>query len=127
MIPTSSAGSSTQIRFSAILSLMQDAAYAHAAALGVGYDELMKIHRAFFLSRMEVSVLSTLPSWGERIVLQTWPSGVERLLAHREFELSREGREPFLRAATSWLMIDTEARRPIRPQEHFIHITPREV
>ena len=127
VIPTSSAGSSTQIRFSAILCLMQDAAYEHAAALGVGYDFLTSIHRAFVLSRLQISVLSELPAWGERIVLQTWPSGVERLFANREFELSREGREPFLKATTSWLMIDTQTRHPVRPQEYFVNITPREV
>jgi medium-chain acyl-[acyl-carrier-protein] hydrolase len=127
IIPTSAAGASRQIRFSALLGIMQDAAYAHAAQLGLSYNYLSERKKAFFLSRMQIKVCSRLPEWGERVVLQTWPRGLERLFAYRDFELSHEGREPFLKATTSWLMIDTEYRHPVRPQEYFVNITPRDV
>lgn len=126
-VPSSAAGSTTHIRFSAILCMMQDAAYEHARQLGVGYDFLIGQKRAFVLSRMQLKVCSELPSWNERVVIQTWPRGLDRLFAMRDFELSREGREPFLKASTAWLMIDTEARHPVRQQEFFNHISLRDV
>jgi acyl-ACP thioesterase len=126
-VPSSAAGATTQIRFSAILCMMQDAAYEHAKRLGVGYDFLIAQKRAFVLSRMQLKVTSELPSWNESVVIQTWPRGLDRLFAYRDFEISREGREPFLKASTAWLMIDTELRHPVRQQEFFVNITPRDV
>lgn len=126
-VPSSAAGATTHIRFSAILCLMQDAAYEHAKRLGVGYDFLIAQNRAFVLSRLQLKVCSELPSWTERVVLQTWPRGLDRLYAYRDFEISREGREPFLKASTAWLMLDTQARHPVRQQEYFVNISPRDV
>ena len=122
-VATHAAGSSKHIRFSAILCLMQDAAYAHATRLGVGYEHLLAHKRAFVLSRLQIKVCSELPVWGDRIVLQTWPRGLDKLYIYRDFELSREGREPFLKATSAWLLIDTDARRATRPQE-FLAILP---
>ena len=127
IIPTSAVGASARIRFSAMLGLMQDAASTHAEQLGLGFGYLGERKLAFFLSRMQVKVCSKLPSWGERIVIQTWPRGVDKLYASRDFELSHEGKETFLKATTSWLLIDTEQRHPVRPQDYFVGITPREV
>ena len=52
IIPTSSADCTKKIRFSAVLGLMQDAAYEHARQLGAGYEVLIAQHRAFVLSRI---------------------------------------------------------------------------
>ena len=127
IIPTSSADCTKKIRFSAVLGLMQDAAYEHARQLGAGYEVLIAQNRAFVLSRIQIKACSELPDWGERITLQTWPRGSDRLFCFRDFELSREGREPFLKATTSWLIIDTVARHPVRTQEYVSQITSREV
>lgn len=126
-IPTSHTGIGARLRFSSMLCLMQDAASVHAERLGLGFDYLSGVKRAFILSRMQLKVCSELPVWGERVILQTWPRGVEKLFAYRDFELSREGREPFLKASSSWFLIDTEQRHPVRQQEYFVNITPRDV
>jgi medium-chain acyl-[acyl-carrier-protein] hydrolase len=126
-ITTSDVGPSLHVRFSAILCLMQDAASVHAEKLGLGFDYMSKLKRAFVLSRMQIKVCANLPSWGETIKLTTWPRGVEKLFAYRDFELARESGEPFMRATTSWLMLDTEIRHLARPEEYFINIVPRNV
>ncbi|MFA5258069.1 MAG: acyl-ACP thioesterase domain-containing protein [Opitutales bacterium] len=126
-IPTSAVGASAKIRLTSIFCLMQDAASVHASGLGVGFEDLYPIHRTFILSRIQMKICGELPVWGESLVLQTWPRGLERLFAYRDFELSKEGEMPFLKATSSWLMIDTEHRRPVRPQDMFTGITPRSV
>jgi len=126
-ITTSEVGPSMRVRFSAVLCIMQDAASVHAEKLGLGFESLSKLKRAFMLYRMQIKVCSELPSWGESIKLATWPRGVEKLFAFRDFELMRESGEPFLRATTSWLMIDTEFRHPMRPQDFFTNVPARDV
>jgi len=126
-ITTSEVGPSMQVRFSAILCIMQDAASIHAEKLGLGFDFLSSNKRAFVLSRMQIKVCSKLPSWDETIKLTTWPRGVERLFAYRDFELADASGKPFLQATTSWLMIDTLYRHPVRPQDYFTNVAPHEV
>lgn len=125
LIPTASAGADKRIRVSALLGLMQDAASNHASRLGVGYDHLVPLHRTFVLSRLELHVDQALPLWGETILLRTWPRKLDRLLAYRDFSLCAEGSdEPFLRATSSWLLIDTQLRRPARPHDALLSIQP---
>lgn len=127
-VPTSFVGANGEIRLSSVLCLMQDAASVHASLLGLGFNELYPKNRTFILSRTELKVCGKLPHWGERITLQTWPRGLERLYAFRDYELSLEGQtQPFLKASTAWLLIDTVNRRPVRPQDMFVGITTRDI
>ncbi len=127
-VPTSLVGIGGRIRLSSLLCLMQDAASVHASQLGLGFHDLYPQNKTFLLSRTELEICAPLPCWGDGVRLQTWPRGVERLIAYRDYELSLEGASaPFLKASTAWLMIDTVQRRPIRPQEFFVGITPRNI
>ena len=123
IIPTISAGSDKRIKFSALLGMMQDAASAHASKLGVGYQQLLPIHRTFMLSRLELEALNDLPTWGQLIRIETWPRKLERLLAYRDFRIFVEDApHPFLVASTAWLLFDTELRRPSRPHDTLLAI-----
>jgi acyl-ACP thioesterase len=52
--------------------------------------------------------------WGEVVTVQTWPTGVNGLLAFRDFRiLDSKGRISVL-ADSSWLVIDRDRRRPVR-------------
>ena len=66
IVPTWAAGFSTRIRFSAILCLMQDAAYAHAAELGVGYDKLAALHRTSFWRGCSWPFRANFPAGGRK-------------------------------------------------------------
>jgi medium-chain acyl-[acyl-carrier-protein] hydrolase len=59
--------------------------------------------------------LHEYPGWREELEVQTWPSGFRRLFALRQWRLLHRGRQ-IGEAASAWLMVDNQARRPIRPE-----------
>lgn len=97
----------------ALVAHFQEAAGRHAAALGVSMQDLLAAGRAWVLARFRMEV-DRLPRWGDRIEIETWPSGLDRVFATREFVV--RGAEGVLARGTSaWLVIDSERRRPLRP------------
>lgn len=106
---------------------MQDAATTHASMLGVGYDDLALLQRTFMLSRLQIKIYESLPTWEDEIELKTWTRGLNRLLALRDYELCKHDGTPFLKATTAWLLIDTQRHRPARPHDALHKIKRREV
>jgi medium-chain acyl-[acyl-carrier-protein] hydrolase len=96
-----------------ICNYLQEAAGNHAFALGVAIDQLAAQNLFWVLSRLRVR-MDTYPKWRDEIRITTWPCGVERLFAHRDFEIyGPDGRR--LGVATSaWLLLDIQKRRPTR-------------
>lgn len=95
---------------------MQETAYNHANHLGFGYSQLRESGLFWVLSRMLIQV-NRYPRWDEKIRVRTWPSGMDRLFAFRDFLIVGEGGMPIGAAGSAWLMLDTEKRRPRRPEE----------
>jgi len=91
----------------------QDIAGLHAASLQVGYDELRAAKLAWVLSRIKVQIHS-LPRWGETVHLATWPKGIERLFAMRDFCMTNDQGEVLVAATSAWLLIDIDKGRPRR-------------
>ena len=97
----------------ALFNRFQDLAEIHAAYLQVGYDLLRESKLAWILSRIKVQILS-LPGWGDTVQLATWPKGIDRLFAQREFSLKNEMGETLVLATSAWLLVDIEKNRPQR-------------
>jgi acyl-ACP thioesterase len=96
-----------------MFNFMQDAAGKHAQALGVSVRRLLSENYTWLLSRLKIKIAS-YPDINDRIQIATWPSGVQRLFALRDFEL-RNGSDQVIAAAVSaWLVIDVQRRRPVR-------------
>ncbi len=91
----------------------QEIAGHHAEHLNLGFDALRQSGVAWMLSRVKVDI-ETLPKWGETVTLRTWPKGVDRLFALRDFRLSSENGKPLALATTCWLLVDIEKGRPRR-------------
>lgn len=92
---------------------LQEAAGHHAEALGVSMESLQADDRAWVLAHLHI-ILDGLPEWKDEVTVETWPSGLDRLYATREFVLRANG-SPFARATSAWLVFDTDARSPRRP------------
>ena len=121
----------------ALFRRFQELAGSHATHLRVGYDRLKEEGLAWFLSRIKVE-FSTLPLWGDAVRLQTWPKGIERLFAMREFRLLDKAGATHLLATSRWLLVDVARGRPRRIEslprdlsfenvEHAITETPEKI
>jgi medium-chain acyl-[acyl-carrier-protein] hydrolase len=97
----------------ALAGYLQEIAGQHATALGCGIEVLQARGLTWVLARQRVEV-PTPVRLGDELEIETWPSGVERLLVSREFTVRRGG-EQVARATTAWLVLDVAARRPVRP------------
>ena len=97
----------------ALFNRFQDLAGDHASLLNVGYDLLRESRLAWVLSRIKLKILS-LPNWGDNVHLATWPKGIDRLFALRDFCMKSEKGETLVLATTAWLLIDIDKNRPKR-------------
>ncbi len=102
----------------ALCDYLQEAAGNHAGAFGVSVASLMERHLTWILSRLRLRI-DRLPAAGERLEVRTWPTGVERLFALRDFEVLDAQGCRIATALSAWLILDTAARRPVRIQSVF--------
>lgn len=104
-----------RVSLPALSAYLQEAAGAHAAALGVSMDALAEEGRAWVLARLRMQI-DRRPEQGDTVTVETWPSGLDGVYATREFVLS-VGDAEAVRATSAWFLIDVERRRPVRPPE----------
>lgn len=88
-----------------LLNYLQDAAGDHAALLGFSITELLKKNQTWLLSRYHFKVLR-YPSYGDKVMVSTWPSATQGIFALRDFELADEKGQVFLVATSSWILLD---------------------
>ncbi|MDP4289790.1 MAG: thioesterase [Bacteroidota bacterium] len=102
-----------RVKISSIFNFMQESASNSANSLGFGYDQLIEEQLFWVLSRAKIEFLS-IPSLGDEILIETWPRGIDKLFALRDF-LIYDGKNSLIaKATTSWLMIDHKTKRPLR-------------
>ena len=104
-----------KLRIDTFFDYMQEAAANHATNLGCGLADLEKHGMMWVLSRLRLRILRT-PGIGERITVTTWPSGVDKLFATREFILTI-GDEQIAAGSSFWLLLDRARMRPLRVLE----------
>ncbi len=105
-------------RVTSLLNYLQESAWTHAEALGVGFSHLLEKNLAWVLGRLRLEI-DFLPQWGETIVVETWPSGRDRLYCYRDFRLLDGQKRLFAAATTSWLAVDLDTRRPQRTDSYI--------
>ncbi len=98
----------------ALLGFLQEAAGHNADALGFSIRQLASRNLTWMLSRLRVR-LREHPGWRAVLTVESWPCGFSRLFALRDFRL-RLGERVIGEAASAWLLMDLERRRPVRPQ-----------
>jgi acyl-ACP thioesterase len=98
----------------ALAGFLGEAAGRHADALGVGLETLMARGLTWVLGRQRFEIAEP-PRLGERLEVETWPSGVDRLVALRDFVVRGPDGGERVRAITQWIVMDLATRRPVRP------------
>lgn len=112
---------------STICKFLQETAYRNADHLGFGYTQLKERNQFWVLSRILIR-MERYPRWDETVQLRTWPSGVEKLFAFRDFQLLDEAGVVIGSMGTTWLVLDAERRRPRRPEivSAVDHLCPKD-
>ncbi len=110
-------------RVADICRLLETAAGEHAAMLGVGMEALRKEGRAWMLAQFGLRMVRW-PEAGEEVEVRTWPSRrTAGARAWREFELLDGAGRLVAEAASVWLIVDLQRRRPVR-LPRFLHELP---
>ncbi len=105
--------SNGRLSLPSLFARFQEIAGLHATHLGIGFEELRKLDVAWMLSRIKVRIES-LPTWWETVTLRTWPKGVDRLFALRDFKVTSHHGKVLAVATTCWLLVELEKGRPRR-------------
>ena len=94
------------------------AAELHADTLGYTRTRMLGDGLMWFVARHEIDYLAEV--WpNDRLILATWVRDMTRVRSWRDYVIYRpndspEGGEPVCRAATLWVLVELERRRPVR-------------
>lgn len=106
----------TYLKPAAFMDMAQEIAFWAASGLGFGYDTLHVHHTAWVLSRMHLH-FNSFPRWRDLICLKTWHKGAEGLFYLRDFDVKDESGESCILGTSSWVVIDEQTRRFVRPED----------
>lgn len=105
---------SGKLSITSICNFLQETAWNHANHLGLGYSAISKDNIAWVIISYQIELFK-YPVWLDEIIVETWPSGVEKLYANREFFVKDINGNIMLKVSTKWLIIDMKSRRPQKP------------
>ncbi len=104
-----------RLKLKAFCDYLQEAAANHAHNLGWGMAYLQQQSLMWVLSRLKIRFLSTI-KLGNVLTVKTYPSGVNKLFATREFEVLVNDRCVAC-GSSYWLVISAKNFRPLRVTE----------
>jgi medium-chain acyl-[acyl-carrier-protein] hydrolase len=107
-------GPDSRVTLFSLFNFMQDIASDHAVLLGFGREDLMKNNHFWVLSRMYAEI-TEWPSWGDKIIVKTWPNGTDKLFAMRNYEIKFPDGRMIASAVSAWLIIDRTSKKIKRP------------
>lgn len=99
------------LKMSAIANYMQETAWRHANHLGFGYEDAQKRNEFWVIIGLMIRMVGA-PQWGQKITVETWPKGVDRLFAYRDFKIMDEIGNVVGAATSTWMILDKDTRRP---------------
>jgi len=102
-----------RIKFYNICHYLFDIASKHADSLHWGYNDLQGRKQYWVLSRLHVKMMK-YPGMHDTIFFETWPKGISRLFALRDFRFSTEEDDTICLATTAWLIVDATTGRPVK-------------
>ena len=117
-----------KLRVHSLFNLLQDIADEHAEKIGVGYS-FCKANGIGWVGSAYHLKINRLPTWGEEIVIETWPSGSTAASAIRDFKITDKTGSELILATSQWVLIDMARLRPLPISKHLPHydIVPERV
>ena len=112
-VQTSEMDFTNKISLPSIAKIFQEVAFHHANKLGFGVVHLEKDNNIWVLSKLLFRI-KRYPQLDEKMEIHTWPKGLERLFALRDFEIFDEAGDVIAGGSGYFLIIDSQTRRPQR-------------
>lgn len=113
--------SNGRLKLSALLYYAQEAAGAHATALGTGWDSLQEKNLFWAVIRTRVEILAQ-PGAGETVTLKTWPMPTSRTAYPRcVMGFSADGRLLF-KVLSLWVLMDVSTRAMVLPAKSGVEV-----
>ena len=116
-------GADCKLKLRGIFDFFQDAAAEHADILGCGLQALLDHNTLWVLSRQKV-VIDRIPAVGEKLTVETYPRGTDKLLALREYRIYDGQNICIIHGTAAWLVLDAETMRPLRLSGKILDIIP---
>ncbi|KPK86501.1 MAG: hypothetical protein AMS27_04880 [Bacteroides sp. SM23_62_1] len=113
-IPSDHIDFSGKLKFHSLCGYLFENASQHANHLHFGYKDLQQANFYWVLSRLHIKV-NHYPCFEDRIVIETWHKGVNRLFGLRDFRILDVNNQELVLATSAWLMLDKNTGRPVRP------------
>ena len=100
------------LTISTLVDFMQEIAREHAAELGLSYAALEDQY--YWIVVRTKATLSVAPSIGEKIRLETYIAGLEKLFSVRRFDIYNEDNECLGYILAYYLLMNKENHRPVK-------------
>lgn len=103
----------SQAKLYTIINFMQETSEQHSNNIGIGYKDL--IHEGLFwvVSRIKVN-MKKYPQNMDNVIMETWPSGINKMFFKRNFRLMDEGGEEIGTFLAYYLLVDVNSKFPQR-------------
>jgi len=112
-VPSYAIGANGQVKFYYISNFLLDMASIHADHLHWGFRDMRERNQYWVLSRFHV-IMHKYPGMHETIHLETWPKGINRLFALRDYRISDAANDVICVATSAWLIMDAGTGKPVR-------------
>ncbi len=124
IVRTYECGAGLSLGITGLINFLQEIAGNHANSIGLGIEPLQKQGLTWMLARMRISLRASLPHWGGKLIVTTWPSGVRgRLIAVRDFIVQNENGETIAKAFSEWPLVNFETLRLARLTPEVLALT----
>ena len=107
------------LTFQAAARFFQEAATHHSTKVGAGYQDLQKKRIAWYLSRLEIEVLSS-PKLMDPIRVLTWSRKIEGVKGIREYRIESGSGEVLVKGSSVWLFYSLKEKRIARVPEEIV-------
>ena len=103
------------IKIPSLIQLLQEASMSNAINLKVSVWDLEDQALSWVLVKKEINIIK-LPKLGDIIEVITYPSGMERLFAYRDFIVKNEAGQVIVTASSTWILMNTNTRKLVIPE-----------
>lgn len=103
-----------KITINGLCSYMQIIAANHASLLNVNYYKNSEGPQYYWILSKVKYVIDEYPRWEERVTLETYPGGYEKLYAVRLFDIYNEAGRKIGHIIGDYLLMDPDKKRPVK-------------